>query len=176
MPSTAGFVAASVAGGVVAAAAVAAIVTWFDTTHDATKPASGHAALPVQQSGLHDGVDALTLEQGRVYYVQLCMDCHGARGDGRGAWAYRVTPRPSNLTTARTQRRSDADLFKIISEPRPGTPMIGWSRQLSESQRRQLVSYLRHLAEGRGSRHRRAAPRWRAPPRGGGVADAKGAA
>ncbi len=97
-----------------------------------------------------DGADALALEQGRVYYVQLCMDCHGARGDGRGEWAYRVTPRPSNLTAARTQRRSDADLFQIISEPRPGTPMIGWSRQLSESQRHQLVGYLRHLAEGRG--------------------------
>ncbi len=36
MPSTAGFVAATVAGGVFAAAAVAAIVTWFDTIHDAT--------------------------------------------------------------------------------------------------------------------------------------------
>ena len=151
MPSTAGFVAATVAGGVVAAAAVAAIVTWFDTTHDATKPVAGHAALPVNPGRLQDGTDALALEQGRVYYVQLCMDCHGARGDGRGEWAYRVTPRPSNLTAARTQRRSDADLFQIISEPRPGTPMIGWSRQLSESQRHQLVGYLRHLAGGRGA-------------------------
>ncbi len=150
MPSTAGFVAGTVAGGVIAAAAVAAIVTWLDPTHDATKPVTGHAALPVNH-GLQDGADALTLEQGRVYYVQLCMDCHGARGDGRGAWAYRVTPRPSNLTAVRTQRRSDAELFQIISEPRPGTPMIGWSRQLSESQRHQLVGYLRHLAEGRGS-------------------------
>jgi len=150
MPGTAGFVAGTVAAGVVAAAAVAAIVTWLDTTHDATEPVTGHAALPVNH-GLQDGADALTLEQGRVYYVQLCMDCHGARGDGRGAWAYRVTPRPSNLTAARTQRRSDAELFQIISEPRPGTPMIGWSRQLSQSQRHQLVGYLRLLAEGRGS-------------------------
>jgi mono/diheme cytochrome c family protein len=94
---------------------------------------------------MHGVADALALEQGRVYYVQLCIHCHGARGDGRGAWAYRVTPRPSNLTTARTQARSDAELFRIISEPRPGTPMLGWSQQLSESQRHQLVAYLRQL-------------------------------
>lgn len=148
MSSHAGLIVATVAGGVLAAAAVAWIVTQFDVTGDTAKPPPVAAALPVNHGQSHSGADALALEQGRVYYVQLCMDCHGARGDGRGPWAYRVTPRPSNLAAARTQRRSDAELFQIISEPRPGTPMIGWSRQLSESQRHQLVSYLRHLGQG----------------------------
>jgi mono/diheme cytochrome c family protein len=141
MPKRAGFVAATVAAGVGAALAVAAVVTAFDV-QAASRSVPIDAELP-----LHGIADALALEQGRVYYVQLCMDCHGARGDGRGAWAYRVTPRPSNLTAARTQARSDAELFRIVSEPRPGTPMLGWSRQLSESQRHQLVAYLRHLGQ-----------------------------
>jgi cytochrome c oxidase cbb3-type subunit III len=141
MPNRTGFLAATVAAGVGAALAVAALVTAFDA-QAAVRSVPVDAELPV-----HGVADALALEQGRVYYVQLCMDCHGARGDGRGAWAYRVTPRPSNLTAVRTQARSDGELFQIISEPRPGTPMLGWRHQLSASQRHQLVAYLRHLGQ-----------------------------
>lgn len=140
-----GFVAAAVAAGVGAAFAVAAVVTAFDA-EAASRPMPVDVDLP-----LEDGADALALEQGRVYYVQLCIDCHGARGDGRGAWAYRVTPPPSNLTGTRTQARSDAELMRIVGEPRPGTPMLGFSRQLSESQRHQLVAYLRHLGRRAGA-------------------------
>lgn len=92
------------------------------------------------------GADLVPVAQGRAYYAQLCMSCHGARGDGQGEWAYRVTPRPANLKSARTQRRSDAELFDIISHGRRGTAMVGWQQQLSEAQRRQVVAYVRHLA------------------------------
>ena len=90
--------------------------------------------------------DPVLLEQGRVYYVQLCAPCHGVRGDGLGEWAYRVVPRPANLTSARTRQRTDANLYEIISTGLPGTAMIGWERQLSEAQRRQLVLYVRYLS------------------------------
>lgn len=95
-------------------------------------------------------VDPIALEQGRVYFAQLCVSCHGARGDGLGEWAYRVVPRPANLTSARTRKRSDAQLYEIISEGLPGTAMIGWKRQLSEGQRQQIVAYVRHLGGGAG--------------------------
>jgi mono/diheme cytochrome c family protein len=87
------------------------------------------------------------VEQGRVYYVQLCLSCHGVRGDGLGEWAYRVTPYPADLRKARTQNRSDETLFRFISKGLIGTPMIGWEKQLSPAQRWQLVAYLRHLAK-----------------------------
>jgi mono/diheme cytochrome c family protein len=96
----------------------------------------------------------VVLEQGRVYYAQLCMSCHGTHGDGLGEWAYRVAPRPANLTRERTHRRSDAQLYEIISEGLPGTAMIGWKRQLSEEQRRQLVVYVRSLSSAPGGRVR----------------------
>jgi mono/diheme cytochrome c family protein len=138
--------------------AMAGTMAWLAITLNPARdvdPVAVDAAAPLDAARLRAGADPLATEQGRVYYVQLCLSCHGARGDGRGEWAYRVTPRPSNLSAARTQARSDAELFAIISEPRPGTPMIGWSRQLSEAQRRQLVAYLRHLgpATGRETRH-----------------------
>jgi hypothetical protein len=44
-----------------------------------------------------------------------------------------------------TRARSDAQLLQLISEPQPGTPMIGWKKQLSESQLSQLVAFVRYL-------------------------------
>lgn len=93
--------------------------------------------------------DPQTVEQGRVYYVQLCLSCHGVRGDGSGEWAYRVTPYPADLRATRTQRRSDQELFGIISDGLVATPMIGWKQQLSTAQRWQLIAYLRTLRDNK---------------------------
>ena len=87
------------------------------------------------------------LERGRVYYVQLCVSCHGVRGDGQGEWAYRVRPIPRDLTSPRVQERSDGYLFEVISDGLAGTSMRGWKEQLSAAQRRQIVGFLRHLGD-----------------------------
>ena len=84
-------------------------------------------------------------DNGKLVYEKWCLPCHGSRGDGRGEWAYRVTPRPTNLTSHVTRARSDAQLLQLIGEPQPGTPMIGWKKQLSENQLRQLVTFVRYL-------------------------------
>lgn len=102
-------------------------------------------APPLNFAALDQGANLANLERGRVYYAQLCVSCHGARGDGYGEWAYRVTPRPGDLTSARVQRRSDEYLFNVISDGQVGTPMIGWKERLSEHQRWQIVGYVRHL-------------------------------
>lgn len=145
----AGRTGAIVSTGIAMAGTLAWLVSAYLPAGDADTVAAD-AAAPVDVARLRAGADPLAIEQGRVYYVQICLPCHGARGDGRGEWAYRVTPLPANLTHRRTQARSDAELFEIISEARPGTPMIGWKRQLSESQRKQLVTYVRHLSAGAG--------------------------
>ncbi len=103
------------------------------------------ASLPIDPERLHPGSDPISIEQGRVYYAQLCMPCHGSSGDGRGEWAYRVTPRPANLISPKTRARTDVQLFELIGEPQLGTPMIGWKKQLSDKQLRQLVAFVRYL-------------------------------
>ena len=103
------------------------------------------ALSPINPASLQDGSDPISIEQGRAYYVQLCMPCHGASGDGRGEWAYRVTPRPANLISPKTRARTDVQLFELIGEPQLGTPMIGWKKQLSDKQLRQLVAFVRYL-------------------------------
>jgi mono/diheme cytochrome c family protein len=147
-------VAAVVPAGVVLAAALAWLITAVNPGDPVGFPGA-QSAVPADSAQLEHNADPVALEQGRVYYAQLCMSCHGERGDGLGEWAYRVAPRPANLTRERTRKRSDAQLYEIISEGLPGTPMIGWKRQLSEAQRRQVVAYVRHLSlhGGTGVRH-----------------------
>lgn len=106
-----------------------------------------HVGESLDASVTTEKFDPGTVERGRVYYAQLCVSCHGVRGDGLGEWAYRVTPYPADLRKARTQMRSDEMLFAIISEGLIGTPMIGWKKQLTEAQRWQLVTYMRTLVE-----------------------------
>jgi mono/diheme cytochrome c family protein len=138
------------AGWVVAGGLLGIALAWAATIYLPERDVSRAARLsaPLALQGRDDEAPlALDLEQARVYYVQVCMDCHGASGDGFGEWAYRVSPRPSNLTAARTQARSDETLFRIISDGLPATSMIAWKRLLSDSQRHQLVAYIRHLGK-----------------------------
>jgi mono/diheme cytochrome c family protein len=140
-------VAVLVAGGVVLAAGLAWLVTALSPGDPLGFPVA-QSALPPDPVDQEHTVSPAVLEQGRVYYAQLCMSCHGVRGDGLGEWAYRVAPRPADLTRSRTRKRSDAQLYEMISEGLPGTAMIGWKQQLSDAQRRQLVAYVRSLSRG----------------------------
>src|SRR5262245_14407077 len=124
--------------------AVAGLMAWLVTDlHSAD--ALSLSATELERSAvtqIQTHIDPIALEQGRVYYAQLCVSCHGVRGDGTGEWAYRVVPRPANLASNRTRKRTDAELYEIVSEGLPGTAMVGWKRQLSEVQRRQIVAYV----------------------------------
>jgi mono/diheme cytochrome c family protein len=130
---------------------LAALLAWLITALNPGDPLgfpAAESAQPADPAQPEYDVDPVALEQGRVYYAQLCMSCHGVRGDGLGEWAYRVAPRPADLTRSRTRKRSDAQLYEMISEGLPGTAMIGWKQQLSDAQRRQLVAYVRSLSRG----------------------------
>lgn len=135
-----------VAGGVLLAVILAIFITnIFPEERDAVAKSTGAAPL-IDFSALKVGANIAELERGRVYYAQLCSSCHGAQGKGFGEWAYRVKPRPSNLTSRRVQQRSDEYLFNVISEGQVSSPMKGWKDQLTERQRWQIVGYLRYLS------------------------------
>jgi mono/diheme cytochrome c family protein len=131
---------------------VAAWLAVLDTEDLDLEPTTFDARTPVSPERLRPEQDLVALEQGRAYYVQLCMACHGSRGDGQGEWAYRVTPKPADLRRDRTRKRSDAELDRMIAEGIPGSPMIG--NKLSAAQRQQLAGYVRYLGENRGEPRR----------------------
>jgi mono/diheme cytochrome c family protein len=79
-------------------------------------------------------------------FHENCAPCHGEKGRGDGEMAqYMKKVKPSNLADAAMMNEmTDGEIFWKISEGRP--PMPSWKDALTETQRWQLVSYLRTLA------------------------------
>ena len=102
-------------------------------------------AQPIEFDVLNQGANIADLERGRSYYVQLCLPCHGGSGRGDGEWAWRMTPRPADLTGKRTRQRSDERLLVAIRDGIEGTAMRGWDDRLSDIQLRQVLGFVRHL-------------------------------
>jgi mono/diheme cytochrome c family protein len=89
---------------------------------------------PVKSSP--DGIAAAA----QLYRIN-CSGCHGSKGDGNGPAAEGLPRKPANFTDAKMMKdASDGELFWKITNGRP--PMPDWER-LSETQRWQLVNYLR---------------------------------
>ena len=78
--------------------------------------------------------------RGKLVYEKNCQGCHGKTGVGVGG----ATP---NLTDSkRMAALTDQQLFDVVTTGRPGTGMPAWGSALTESDRWNVVSYLRTLA------------------------------
>src|ERR1700737_1631910 len=89
-------------------------------------------------------VNANTIALGQKLYVGNCMTCHGPSGRGDGPGAAALEKRPADLTARVKAGATDGELFWKISEGR--SPMISWKGVLSETQRWELVNYIKSLA------------------------------
>jgi mono/diheme cytochrome c family protein len=86
-------------------------------------------------------------EAGERVYKQNCINCHGVAGQGNGAAAAMLDPKPADLTLAKTQAKPDAELLETIKFGRPGTAMPGWTSEIDEREMRDLVAYIRTLSQ-----------------------------
>jgi cytochrome c oxidase cbb3-type subunit I/II len=102
------------------------------------------ATTPVHASDLASG-------RGKNLYVQHCLICHGEKGDGQGPAGKALQPAPRDFTTGNFKFKttakglppSDADILKTIAEGSPGTAMPPWSSALNETQRRDVLAYIK---------------------------------
>lgn len=90
--------------------------------------------------------------RGQGDYATYCSPCHGSRGNGDGPLARMLVPRPARHSDAAFMNAlSDEYLFRLLKEGGPAlgkSPLMGvWGRNLSEQQIRDLVGFLRSLAE-----------------------------
>lgn len=100
--------------------------------------------LPAQTIGFHGAppsAKALTppsiadsAEKGKPLYEGHCASCHGVAGQGSG--------NVPSLTTETIKSASPGELFWFISKGDPSNGMPSW-KQLPETQRWQIVSYLK---------------------------------
>jgi mono/diheme cytochrome c family protein len=88
--------------------------------------------------------NAKATELGQKLYVANCLTCHGPAGHGDGPGAAALEKKPADLPARiRQTGEKDGELFWKISEGR--SPMVSW-KGLSETQRWELVNYIRTLA------------------------------
>ena len=93
-------------------------------------------------------------ELGRTVYGRHCAGCHGVRGDGAGAAATFLSPRPRDFTvgvfkfhtTPSGTLPTDGDLFRTITRGVRGTAMPTW-HEVSDKERMAVVTHLKTLSK-----------------------------
>lgn len=66
--------------------------------------------------------DAVSLENGKKLFTQLCQSCHGRKGNGDGPKALQLDIECGDFSTADFQKQSDGSIFYKISEGRKVMP------------------------------------------------------
>ena len=90
--------------------------------------------------------------EGKKLYVSYCSTCHGEKGKGDGVAASALPVKPADHTSGAIMNQlSDQFLFDIISK---GGSAVGkssfmpsWGSSIDEKQIRDLVAYLRSIAD-----------------------------
>ena len=82
---------------------------------------------------------------GKKIYTSVCAVCHGDSGKGNGAASVALDPHPANFLRIDIKQESDGAIFWKLTEGRP--PMASYKTLLTETQRWQLVTYIRKLEE-----------------------------
>jgi mono/diheme cytochrome c family protein len=85
------------------------------------------------------------LAAAKSLYASTCVQCHGDLGKGDGGDAAQYKPAPSDLTQPRMNEMKDGEIFWKITKGR--IPMPGYEKRLNDTQRWQLVNYLRVLSK-----------------------------
>jgi copper transport protein len=104
------------------------------------------------QADLNDPPNPVTpttssIQAGQALYQANCLACHGPLGRGDGPIGLTLNPRPADLTQhAVPGVHTDGQLFLWISNGYPNSVMPGFSDKLSETDRWNLVNFIRTLA------------------------------
>jgi mono/diheme cytochrome c family protein len=90
--------------------------------------------------------------RGAVHYQALCASCHGPRGAGDGPAGQNLDPKPARHGDgAYMNALSNEHLFKVIKEGGASvgkSPLMApWGGALSDAQIRDVVAYVRSLAD-----------------------------
>ena len=88
-----------------------------------------------------------SIAAGGSLYAVNCVPCHGVSGKGDGPIGLTMNPRPANLTQhAMPGAHTDAQLYEWITNGFPGTRMPAFRSTLSDTDRWNLVNFIRTLA------------------------------
>ncbi len=91
--------------------------------------------------------DAKSVAAGQALFVAHCVLCHGPTGKGDGPLGLTLVPRPADLTIhAVPGVHTDGQLYEWITNGFPGSAMPAWRNSLSDTDRWNLVNFIRTMA------------------------------
>ena len=91
--------------------------------------------------------DAKSIQAGQTAFSTYCVPCHGPLGKGDGPVGLTLNPRPADLSYHAIQGiHTDQQLFEWISNGFPGSRMPAWKAVISDTDRWNLVNFIRTLA------------------------------
>jgi mono/diheme cytochrome c family protein len=95
--------------------------------------------------------DQRALQSGRAAYTGSCAVCHGAKGDGRGAFGPTTYPDATDFMSAAAKSKTDAQLFWIVKNGLGFTAMPAFGGQYKDADIWAMVAYIRVLQRGTAS-------------------------
>src|SRR6266446_848841 len=84
-----------------------------------------------------------SIAAGQKIYSKTCMMCHGKSGDADGPAVIELNIHPAKLSDPKLANESDGSLFWKITTGKK--PMPTYGKRLSETDRWNLVNYIRTL-------------------------------
>lgn len=128
--------------------ALAALLVWAGPDDLAAQGKKGWNAPPEAQKLKNPLTPSnAMIEQGGKIFRQYCVDCHGAKGDGKGGMAGSLKRKPADLTGNRTRALADGEIFWRISKGDDVMPSFEKTFPLSEEERWQLVHFVKSLGK-----------------------------
>ncbi len=86
-----------------------------------------------------------SLAAGRKIYTKTCAMCHGKTGDANGPAVIELNIHPAKLSDPQLATQSDGALFWKITTGKK--PMPAYGKRLSETDRWNLVNYIRTFSK-----------------------------
>jgi cytochrome c oxidase cbb3-type subunit 3 len=85
--------------------------------------------------------------KGEAKYKELCVSCHGEKGDGKGPAGAALEPKATDFTdAANSARLTDEHTFKVIKDGGAANGrsalMVAWTGILNEQQIRDVSAYV----------------------------------
>ncbi len=87
------------------------------------------------------------LRAGLVHYRAVCMTCHGAPGVDASDIGIGLNPPAPDLTLRKVQKRTDGELFWLVSHGIRMTGMPAFGPTHEDEEMWKIVAFLRHLPE-----------------------------